>query len=99
MGIVLPYIIAASNKTTTNNLNTKKMKKLPQNLINRISKCKKKYGIDITIELSILAYEMYIDTNCGSSTIGCHFFNPKNKRESNLFGDIAIDCGNFIINN
>lgn len=68
---------------------------IPSSLQTRLDNVKKQYGITISKEQSLKAYEMHNDKGLGGSTVGYELFNATNKRDSQTFGDLAIDLGRY----
>jgi len=61
----------------------------------RIDHVHNKYGVEVTKELSIQAYE----SGMGASSVGYNLFLAKGQRESITIGDVAIDYGRLLTNN
>ena len=64
---------------------------LPTNLKTRLKNLKGR--VTISKAQALKAYELHNERGMGGSTIGYEMFDAKNKRDSETFGDLAIDLG------
>lgn len=64
---------------------------LPTNLKTRLKNLKGR--VTISKAQALKAYELHSERGMGGSTIGYEMFDAKNKRDSETFGDLAIDLG------
>jgi len=64
---------------------------LPRSLKTRLNNLKGR--VTISKAQALKAYELHSERGMGGSTIGYEMFDAKNKRDSETFGDLAIDLG------
>jgi len=66
---------------------------LPSSLQKRLDNLKGR--VNITKSKALEAYEMHNDKGMGGSSVGYELFKAENKRDSQTFGDLAIDLGRY----
>jgi antirestriction protein len=66
---------------------------LPMSLKKRIDNLKGR--VKISKKEAIKAFELHTEKGYGASSVGYELFDAKNKRDSQTFGDLAIDLGRY----